>query len=94
MIQDESFYEKAKDGTEVEVDLGESVVRVLGTDREWPFEMSDMEKELIEIGGLTSAFRKFGKDLFDVLTMPKGKRVGGKVVRDERSCGGMGDLQW
>jgi 3-isopropylmalate dehydratase small subunit len=94
VIQEESFYEKARDGVEVEVDMEKSVVRVVGCDSEWPFEMSDMEKELIEIGGLTSAFRKFGKGLFDVLTMPKGKRAAGKVLGDEKGCGSVGDLQW
>jgi 3-isopropylmalate dehydratase small subunit len=98
VILDEGFYEKAKDGAEVEVDLGQGVVRLFSdggeVEGEWPFEMSDMEKELIEIGGLTSAFRRFGKGLFDVLTTPKGKRGSGKAVKDDKSCGTVGDLQW
>jgi hypothetical protein len=56
--------------------------------------MSGMERELIEIGGLTSAFRRFGKGLFDVLTTPKGKRGSGKAEGAEKSCGTVDDLQW
>lgn len=96
VIQEESFYEKAGDGEgwECEVDLGRGIVRLLGDGGgEWKFEMSDMERELIEIGGLTSAFRRFGKGLFDVLTTPKGKRGAVKVV-DEKGCGSVGNLQW
>ena len=98
VIKDEGFYENVKDGGEVEVDLGMCVVRLFeGGEQligEWSFEMSDIEKELIEIRGLTNAFRKFGKGLFDVLTTPKGKRGSGKVVENEKSCGSVGDFQW
>jgi hypothetical protein len=98
VIQDESFYEAAKEGEGIEVDLGNSVVRLVGdggdVKGEWAFEMSGMEKELIEIGGLTSAFRRFGKRLFDVLTTPKGKGDGVRVADDGKSCGSVGDLQW
>jgi hypothetical protein len=82
----------------VEVDLGRGIVRLLGDGGEgrgeWAFEMSGMERELIEIGGLTSAFRRFGKGLFDVLTTPKGKRGSGKAEGAEKSCGTVDDLQW
>lgn len=98
VIQDETFYEVAAEGEELEIDLGKSVVRMIGDSGEvrgqWAFEMSDMEKELIELGGITSAFRRFGKGLFDVLTTPKGKRGGGNVVKDDQSCGSVGDLRW
>lgn len=102
VIQDESFYaavDKIGEEGEVEVDLGEGAVRLCSVDGErngeWPFEMSGMEKELIEIGGLTSAFRRFGKGLFDVLTTAKVGKGSEKVVKDEKTCGGVGgDLQW
>ena len=94
VVEDESFHERVKDGAAVEVDLRKGAVRLEGEGGgEWPFEMSGMEKELIEIGGLTSAFRRFGKGLFDVLTTPKARR-GGKAASDEKGCGSVGDLQW
>ena len=98
VITDEGFIENVKDGGEAEVDVGMCVVRLLGGGGQvvgkWSFKMSDIEKELIEIRGLTNAFRKFGKGLFDVLTTPKGKRGSGKVVENEKSCGSVGDLRW
>jgi hypothetical protein len=100
VIQEESFYKAVEEGMEVEVDLGKGVVRLFENDEkgmkevEWKFEMSGMEKELIEIEGLTSAFRLFGKGLFDVLTTPKGKRGPSKIVSDEKGCGSVVDLQW
>lgn len=61
----------------------------------WGFELSEMEKELIAAGGITGAFRKFGKMLFEVMTRPKsggeGKKVAGK---NEEGCGSGRELQW
>ena len=94
VIQDDSFYKKAKDGREIEVDLDKRVVRLEDEEGgEWKFEMSDMEKELISAGGVTSAFRKFGKRLFAVLTTPKGQKAV-KPRKEESNCQSMGDVQW
>lgn len=59
------------------------VVRVEGHDQEWKFQLSEMERELIAVGGLTSAFRTYGKGLFDVMT--SGKRSGSGGVEKIQS---------
>jgi hypothetical protein len=39
-------------------------------DGKWGFKLSAMELRLIETGGITGAFRKFGKKLFEVMCAP------------------------
>ncbi|KAH8820276.1 aconitase family protein [Xylogone sp. PMI_703] len=70
------FWEAAEDGKECEVDVMRCVVKIKGVKREWKFQLSDMERELIAAGGLTSAFRAYGKGLFDVMTSGKREDVG------------------
>ena len=64
-MTDESFYEIAQDGAEVKVDLHRNIV--VAGEQEFPIEMSRMEKDLIGLGGITPAFTKFGKQLFQGL---------------------------
>jgi 3-isopropylmalate dehydratase small subunit len=70
-IADEEFHSLAKDGEEVEVDVTNCKVRCGG--KSFGFQLSDMEKQLIAAGGLTEAFQKFGKQLFNVMCQPKSK---------------------
>ncbi|EED20765.1 aconitase family protein [Talaromyces stipitatus ATCC 10500] len=56
-ISDESFYDAATDGTEISINLSNNEV-VLGK-RQVKFELSQMEKELFDHGGISSAFQKF-----------------------------------
>jgi hypothetical protein len=51
-----------------------------------------MERELIEAGGISEAFRKFGKMLFDVMCAPKAKYV--KVGQIDGLSGPAEDLKW
>jgi 3-isopropylmalate dehydratase small subunit len=92
VISDDSFYDAAKDGVEVMVDLDRCMVGVQGVEKEWGFQLGPMERELIEVGGLNSAFKKFGKTLFNVMCAPKGS-VKSLSQKDE-SCGTVGELQW
>jgi hypothetical protein len=43
--------------------------------KEFPFELAQLEKELIDAGGISQAFRKFGKSLFDVMCARKAKSL-------------------
>ena len=100
IITHEGFYEAASDDTEVIVDLEEGAVKVIGEDGqekgEWAFRLSQMERDLIEVGGITEAFRKFGRKLFEVLTRPRETASQGRFLRDREKevCGSMGELQW
>ncbi|KAI0804954.1 hypothetical protein GGR55DRAFT_308661 [Xylaria sp. FL0064] len=59
------LYDIAQMGSEIEVDMDASVIRCEGS--EFHFELSLMEKQLIQVGGIKKAFERFGKGLFDQL---------------------------
>lgn len=87
-ITDERFFDLAEQGSEVAVDVEESCVWCAG--ERFGFRLSDMEKALIAAGGLTQAFRKFGKGLFGVMCKPlKGFEVGrtGDMIDIEQVAG-------
>lgn len=80
-MEDEEFYRLAQDGVAISVDMGRYEIHCGG--RTFPFQLSDMERALIEAGGLTEAFKSFGKQVFDVLCKPKARRAGsGPKVTD------------
>ncbi|KAM0458871.1 hypothetical protein ACHAPV_005861 [Trichoderma viride] len=64
-MDDPAFYEAAADGEEISVNLETNSLTV--GDREFSFSLSAMERELVEAGGITPAFKKFGKQLFDMI---------------------------
>ncbi len=115
VLTDEKFYDVATEGRTVEIDLARGVISVFEGEMsdvlvgEWEYTLSDMERELIAAGGLTSAFRRFGKGLFEVMCTPKPKGVTGKGAKgkvngeagelaalqsEDTSCGNTGGLQW
>ncbi|KAI0425598.1 hypothetical protein F5Y09DRAFT_94947 [Xylaria sp. FL1042] len=59
------LYDIAQMGLDIEVDMDASVIRCGGG--EFHFELSLMEKQLIQVGGIKKAFERFGKGLFDQL---------------------------
>ena len=79
-MTDESFYEAAKDGRNIEVDVQDRKVKIEtqeGEWKEWPFELSEMEYQLTLNNGVTDAFKRFGKGIWKGM-MPKGPEEGGK----------------
>jgi 3-isopropylmalate dehydratase small subunit len=76
VLTDTQFYELAVDGAEIAVDLSER--HILCGGKTFPFQLSEVEESLIEAGGLTEAFKKFGKDVFNVLCTPR--RIGGPAT--------------
>lgn len=71
-ISDESFYEIAQDGEDISIYFGSS--RIYVREQRFGFQLSQMEKELFDHGGIASAFRRFGNRLFSTMTEPKGLR--------------------
>ncbi|KAI0477507.1 hypothetical protein GGR56DRAFT_637653 [Xylariaceae sp. FL0804] len=77
-ITDDDFYAAARDGAAIELDLDANVARVSGGGgdgdesalprREFPFDLSPMEKALTGLGGVAPAFDRFGKQIFAALT--------------------------
>ncbi|KAF7541818.1 hypothetical protein G7054_g297 [Neopestalotiopsis clavispora] len=82
-ITDEAFYDAAKDGADIEIDLVNNDAKVGG--KAFPFELSQMEKSLTNLKGVAPAFNKFGKHIFDALT--GGQRSAKKSLKDHSTAG-------
>jgi 3-isopropylmalate dehydratase small subunit len=78
-IQNQEFFDVAQAGEYIEVDIDKSEVRCGG--KTFGFTLSSMEKQLILAGGLTEAFKRYGKRVFDELCRPKAVRSK-ETVRD------------
>ncbi|KAJ5587977.1 aconitase family protein [Penicillium hispanicum] len=94
VIDDDVFYEAAVDGVEIQISLDDRQVQV--GELTFHFQLSDMELALIENQGMTSAYQKFGKDIFHSLSGGKGIHEFSQELVDEKSelPAGMRDLQW
>lgn len=64
-MDDPAFFEAAVDSAEISIDLENNRINV--GEAEFSFQLSTMERELVEAGGITPAFKKFGKQLFDMI---------------------------
>lgn len=89
-IFDEAFYDSATNGTDISINLGTNEI-VLG-ERRISFELSQMEKELFDHGGISSAFSKFGKNLFEAMTRPKNLARAAKNPGSDSNS--RAELQW
>ncbi|KAL7947516.1 aconitase iron-sulfur domain-containing protein [Trichoderma barbatum] len=74
-MDDPVFFEAAVNGAEITINLKTNQINIGGAD--FPFQLSTMERELVEAGGVTPAFKKFGKQLFDMIcgSTKDGRRV-------------------
>lgn len=93
-IKDPSFYETALHGAEISIDLARNVLKA--ADKEFGFEFSQMERKLMELGGITQAFHKYGKELFQTMCKPSNIKI---FVRPEVKTASVGgskgsDLTW
>lgn len=93
-LTDEEFYDAAQDGNEISIDFKTKVINVDG--KQYAFQLSQMERELFQHGGIASAFQKFGNRLFEQMTRPK--NLGGAKSLALRgsgeSAGPHAGLQW
>lgn len=65
-MENDDFFEIATDGKEIFIHLEENEVEVDG--QRFGFQLSQMEKQLFDHGGIASAFQHFGNRLFEVMT--------------------------
>ena len=66
VMGEEAFYELAVEGAEIEIDVPARNVRVGG--KEFGFKMAEMEYRLTMNKGITEAYRRFGKKIWEKLT--------------------------
>ncbi|SPO07049.1 probable aconitase family protein [Cephalotrichum gorgonifer] len=97
-VTEDEFFAAAKDGDDISVDLARNVIVVGGV--EFGFELSRIEKELIGLGGISPAFMKFGKQLFQELCSTPPALRNGRMLRNHEPKGTVGGcssatgLQW
>ncbi|KAE8333291.1 hypothetical protein BDV39DRAFT_188389 [Aspergillus sergii] len=71
-MPEKSFHAVVENGAEIAIDFNDSIINIDG--RAFRFNLSPMEREFFHHGGIASAFRKFGSNLFEAMT--EGKRLG------------------
>ncbi|OGM47661.1 aconitase family protein [Aspergillus bombycis] len=71
-VPERSFHAAVENGAEIAIDFDDSTINMDG--RIFRFNLSPMERELFHHGGIASAFRKFGRNLFEA--MMEGKASG------------------
>lgn len=87
---------------EVEVKIDEMIVELHKNDEvnAFPFKLSDMEKQLIECGGMTNAWKSYSMNLWDQMTGGgKSLQIGLKDIKlppleDEEISASKQDLKW
>ena len=65
-ISDEDFYETARDGEDIAIDVPSRRVTIAG--RDFPFVLSDLEYNLTTNKGLSESFKKYGRGIWSNLT--------------------------
>lgn len=94
-ITDDTFYEAADHGQEIEIDVQRRHIHVAG--KAFPFSLSDMELRLICNKGLASSFQKFGNEVFATLCR-KETSLPASVLADltlqTQTAGSRGELAW
>ena len=73
VIKNPKFYELAQDGVDINVKLGEGKISVGG--KEFLFEFSEIERRLMDLGGIAQAFNEHGKSVFEALSAPTGTKI-------------------
>jgi 3-isopropylmalate dehydratase small subunit len=93
VMTDPAFYEVATDGTEISVDLDNLQIDVQTEDgtKTFPFQISAMERQLFECGGVTDAWKKWGRSLWKEMCRGPGTTQSRKAEPFESSNK---DMQW
>jgi 3-isopropylmalate dehydratase small subunit len=93
VMGDPAFYKVATDGTEISVDLDNLKINVQTADgtKTFPFAISAMERQLFECGGITDAWKKWGRTLWKEMCGGAGRTPSKKAEPLESSNKNM---QW
>ena len=92
MLNNDEFHSLATDGAGIKIDVTSREVHVGG--RTFPFKIDDMELALIENGGMAPAFARFGKDVFERLSVSPSRHGGEALYQNQNMGGASQELQW
>lgn len=76
-LQDEEFYAHATEGSRIKIDKNEKSVEIEGLEKVFYYEQSDIEKTLLQAGGVLPLYKQWGRGLFRNVTKQSN---GGKEV--------------
>ena len=62
IVKDQEFYDLAQEGATISIDL--TTRQIFVKDSAFDFELSRMEQEIIQGGGVTNLYKKHGRRLF------------------------------
>lgn len=92
-LEDESFYELAQENVELEIDVGNRVVRCCG--EVFGFVLDPIEEKLLAAGGLLKVYNLYGTRLFKKLqeaavSSDKTKRAANSISQEKADS----KLEW
>lgn len=85
VMEEEDFYAAAKDEVPISIDVPKRIITVGdgGGKKEFRFELSEMEEQLMRNRGVTKSFKKYGKAIWEKLTDGGPEREGHEIPRAE-----------
>ena len=89
VMDDDEFYKLASEGAEIQIDVAGRTVTVGG--KTFPFQLSELEWQLVKQGGMTPAFQKWGKGLLEVMTATTPGRSKELVMNEGKE---KAEVQW
>ncbi|KAB8360661.1 hypothetical protein FH972_024399 [Carpinus fangiana] len=90
-IGDEAFFEAARDGEAIAIDVPRRVIRV--AQRDFPFQLSEIEYQLTRNHGIASSYRMYGKAIWEKLTATTDDEKL-HVAQETGNFAGDGRLDW
>lgn len=76
----EEFFEAAREGEEISIDVEQRLITVAG--KEFAFRLSDMEYKLTANNGIAQAYGRFGKAIWKQLMLSTPKAAQREVLKD------------
>ena len=81
VMEDEAFFEAAKEGEDITIDIASRTVTV--GEREFPFRLSNMEYKLTINNGIAKTYGRFGKAIWEKLMQDDPSKEVKPVLKDE-----------
>lgn len=79
-LPDPDFYSLVNEDSVVIIDRQAKTVRVEGTNQIFHYQQSEMEKTLLEAGGVLPLYNRFGRSVFREISNTNAKRSKGDKV--------------